>query len=55
MQQTGVARSQRPSFMIFSPFSKDFLKYASDGKISENGIRAGRHPRWRQDNTAWRR
>jgi hypothetical protein len=24
-------------FLLFSPFSKDFLKYAPDEKISENG------------------
>jgi hypothetical protein len=30
---------------VFSPFSKDSLKYVHDGKILENGPRAWRHPR----------
>jgi hypothetical protein len=42
-------------FIFLAPFSKDFLKYTPDGKISENGPKAWRHPRWRQGNTAWRR
>jgi hypothetical protein len=37
-----------PVFLIFlALFSKDFLKYVSDGKISGNRLRTWRHPRWR--------
>jgi hypothetical protein len=40
-------------FLVF--FSKDFLKYVLNGKISENEPSVWRHPRWRQGKTAWRR
>jgi hypothetical protein len=39
-------------FYFLALFSKDFLKYVLNGKISENGSWAWRHPRWHQDNTA---
>jgi hypothetical protein len=42
------------SFLFFSPFSKDSLKYAPGGKISKNGPLSWRHSCRRQDITAWR-
>jgi hypothetical protein len=34
------AAGPSPSFLFLALFSKDFLKYAPDGKILENGPRA---------------